>query len=341
MIIIISLIWFISFFDVRSKKIKKDVVLIIKNDEIKNDLFLNLMVCIQLIPIVIALLVPSYRGNFLSYGARYTMSNVAEIPAFILGIGSVAFVFYLLHIDNKRRIRNIFSIVLAFLTVYLRGSRAIIANMMVMSMYAFLLSDKIEFKKLFKIILFLVPFCFLLFYLYHLLFRNSSESFYSYYSIDFSRDYTTIFSIYAQTHGIEVLEYAGQSILFCLLFWIPRRIFEGKPFPFPTYMTLALLGTPIKYAKNLTMRTTTNIFSEGISNFGIVLGTLFIVIVILIVLRVIDSTKSISFKFLWIYIGFDILVLDFANWIYPVLFMLLVFVIFDYIYDRKVEKKLV
>lgn len=340
-IIIISIsIWGISFFDFRTKKIGlKEYKICQPNENLKKNI-LKCMLFLQLMPIIIAMIVPSYRGNFFQYGARYTVKGVAEIPSFILGIGTIAFIFFLFNTSKENKKENILSIFLMVVTIYLRGSRAIIANVMVMGVFALLLSDKINFKKAFKVLILLIPIFIGGFYAYHLFLRDATESFYSYYSIDFSRDYTTIFSIYAQQHGIKILEYAGQSILFCLLFWLPRSIFSWKPYPFPTYITLSLLGYDIKDATYLTLRTTTNIFSESITNFGLVFGTLFIIVTLTIVIFLANKSEKSNTKLLLIYIGYEMMVLDFSNWILDLGFIAIIILMFDYNLMYKLKNKL-
>lgn len=342
MILVIVGIWAVSYYNFRHKKIEKsDVKMSLSNIDKKT--FLNCMLVLQLVPIVIALVVPQYRGNFISYGARYNINGVAEIPPYIIGIGTIAFLFYLINTNKEYLKKNVLSLILMVITIYLRGSRAIIATVVAMGLYALLLSGKLKFKRAMKIVIILVPLFLLGFYIYHLLFRETAQSFYSYYSVDFSRDYTAIFSIYAKLNGIEILEYFGQSFLFCLIFWLPRHFFPWKPYPFPTYITLALMGKEISQADYLTMRTTTSIFSEAIANLGIILGTVFVLIALSWLIRFIDKMNNINYKFLLIYFGFELLTLDLANWIIPFLFMSIVILLLenkDTIYKiLKKEKK--
>ena len=259
-----------------------------------------------------------------------TVEGVIEIPAYILGISTIAFLYFLLNTEKKYVKKNILSVILMIITIYLRGSRAIIATVFAMGFYVLILSNKLNFKKALKIILILIPIFMIAFYGYHLFFRNASESFYSYYSIDFSRDYTTIFSIYAHQNGINILEYPGQSFIFCLLFWLPRSIFPWKPYPFATYITLALLGSNINNVEYLSLRTTTNIFSESIANFGIIFGTIFIIIIIVLLIKSIDKVKNINFKFLLIYLAYEIMILDFANWVISFGFMSIIILLIEY-----------
>lgn len=329
MIIITIFLWFFSFYDFKKKRFQCNKIIISPSKNKKNKV-LNYMLVIQTIPIILALVIPSYRGNFLSYGARYTVEGVVEIPAYILGISTIAFLYFLLNTEKKYVKKNILSVILMIITIYLRGSRAIIATVFAMGFYALILSNKLNFKKALKIILILIPIFMIVFYGYHLFFRNASESFYSYYSIDFSRDYTTIFSIYAHQNGINILEYPGQSFIFCLLFWLPRSIFPWKPYPFATYITLALLGSNINNVEYLSLRTTTNIFSESIANFGIIFGTIFIIIIIVLLIKSIDKVKNINFKFLLIYLAYEIMILDFANWVISFGFMTIIILLIEY-----------
>ena len=341
MTIISVVLWGFSFFDLKTKRAGLKDFFIYEVDGPKKKNILKCMLLLQFIPILIALIIPSYRGNFLQYGARYTVEGVAEIPPFILGIGSISFIFFLLNTDKENKKYNVLSVIFMILTIYLRGSRAIIATVMVMVVFSLLLSNKINFRKAFKILIILIPIFLFGFYAYHLFLRDASESFYSYYSIDFSRDYTTIFSIYAQQHGIKILEYTGQSILFCFLFWLPRSICPWKPYPFPTYMTLSLLGSDIKDAEYLTLRTTTNIFSEFIANFGIVFGSILLVLILLLIIVLINKCQKINTKLLLVYVSYEIMVLDFSNWILDLGFIAIIILIFDYDIINKIKNKMI
>lgn len=314
-IVVVSLALWISFHNKKGKIRNMDRIKLKNSESAYYNKMADYMFLLELFPIIWILFQEKYRGNFLTYGARYLYSNVEEIPAYILGWVSTAFVFYCLNADSKKYFKNFMALFLVLVAMYLRGSRAIVVTVIAMTIYALILSNKMNIRRVMIVLGIMIPVILVMLYKYHKIFRLASEGFYTYYSIDLSRDYTVVYSIYAQLKGIKILEYPGQSILFCLLCWLPRSMAKWKPYPFSAYMTSSLLGYGIRHAGFLSMRTTTNILSELVVNFGIVIGTILTIVCLNIVIYLSDHARTLNKKMLFIYIGFEMLTLDFANWI--------------------------
>ncbi len=85
--------------------------------------------------------------------------------------------------------------------------------------------------------------------------------------VDYGRDAVMKQGIYAELNPdrIQVLEHRGQSMLFYSLFFVPRRLWPGKPFPYTTYVTAAMMRAPIR---DYRWGVTTSIFDEALANFG-------------------------------------------------------------------------
>lgn len=110
-------------------------------------------------------------------------------------------------------------------------------------------------------------------------YSNPEES-YENIRIDFGRDDVTKLAIYAETDPhLSVLEHRGQSLLFNSLFFIPRDWWEGKPYPYPKYVTSAMfLQEPELWSWGVT----TSIIDSAIADFGwlgFLIGPLFITII--------------------------------------------------------------
>lgn len=83
----------------------------------------------------------------------------------------------------------------------------------------------------------------------------------------FGRSLDTKFVIYSLLHPevVSILDYPGQSVLFDLLFFIPRSIWSDKPYPFGDYYTAAWFGNSII---GLGFRITTCWFAEMLANYS-------------------------------------------------------------------------
>lgn len=87
------------------------------------------------------------------------------------------------------------------------------------------------------------------------------------YRIDYGRDAVTRQTIYAELHPdeLQVLEFRGQSLLFDLLFFVPRRSWPEKPYPYAVYATAAMFDIP---PRDMGWGTTTSWLEEAIANLG-------------------------------------------------------------------------
>ena len=77
------------------------------------------------------------------------------------------------------------------------------------------------------------------------------------------------FSIYATLHPeqIHILDYPGQSILFSLLFFIPRSLWASKPWPYIDYYMNAVLN--LSSLSYVTYHMPASYYPEFVSNFGL------------------------------------------------------------------------
>jgi hypothetical protein len=105
---------------------------------------------------------------------------------------------------------------------------------------------------------------------------KNEEDVYEYSRLDYSRDHSVKLTVYAELNPEEgkILEYRGQSIVFQLLFFVPRKLWPGKPYPYGVYPTArALEQEPDYFGWGLT----TSFLEESIANFswlGLLVGPL-------------------------------------------------------------------
>ena len=130
------------------------------------------------------------------------------------------------------------------------------------------------------------------------------------YATYFSRMSNVKVSIYDLLNQGKMLQYPCQTLLYNLLFFIPRVLWEGKPYPYYKYFTsYVYYGVSNKVVPNMQFQV--NIWSEFISNMGIFGYVAALYLVIWIVKKSEKSSNSIImlsgtvFAFLYMMYGFE------------------------------------
>lgn len=130
------------------------------------------------------------------------------------------------------------------------------------------------------------------------------------YATYFSRMSNVKVSIYDLLKQGKMLQYPCQTLLYNLLFFIPRVLWEGKPYPYYKYFTsYVYYGVSNKVVPNMQFQV--NIWSEFISNMGIFGYVAALYLVIWIVKKSEKSSNSIImlsgtvFAFLYMMYGFE------------------------------------
>ena len=130
------------------------------------------------------------------------------------------------------------------------------------------------------------------------------------YATYFSRMSNVKVSIYDLLNQGKMLQYPCQTLLYNLLFFIPRVLWKGKPYPYYKYFTsYVYYGVSNKVVPNMQFQV--NIWSEFISNMGIFGYVTALYLVIWIVKKSEKSSNSIImlsgtvFAFLYMMYGFE------------------------------------
>lgn len=119
--------------------------------------------------------------------------------------------------------------------------------------------------------------------------KGSGNSFFVEYSFYFSRLSVEKTAIYDCLHGKRILEYPLQSILYDLFFFVPRSWWPEKPVMYCRYFTgYAYTGLG---SNMLTGNLQVNVWTEYISNFGII-GHLLALLLLLFVIRFLERKAS-------------------------------------------------
>jgi hypothetical protein len=171
-----------------------------------------------------------------------------------------------------------------FISVWLNGKRFIV--FLVIALFSYLLLNKgiLRGKKLLVYSIFIVTVLGVYTNVYQTIYRADSytnqEVRYENFRLDFGRDDVTKMAIYAELDpDLKVLEQRGQSVLFNTLFFIPRDVWENKPYPYPKYMTSAMF---LQEFQLWSWGVTTSIIDSAIADFswlGLLLGPLFITMI--------------------------------------------------------------
>lgn len=97
--------------------------------------------------------------------------------------------------------------------------------------------------------------------------QRTAYDFYDDLRVDFGRDSRVQTAIFAELNPTyQILDYRGESFLFCLLAPIPRTWWSGKPYPYSVYFTSAMLGR--HEAAELGWGMTTGFLDESIANLS-------------------------------------------------------------------------
>lgn len=96
---------------------------------------------------------------------------------------------------------------------------------------------------------------------------RQASTFYVNSRIDYGRDSVIKQAIFAELNPdrLRILEYRGQSLVFYSLFFVPRSLWPGKPYPYAVYVTAAMMRAPLR---DYRWGVTTSILDEAIANFG-------------------------------------------------------------------------
>ena len=86
--------------------------------------------------------------------------------------------------------------------------------------------------------------------------------------IDFFRDSRVEMAVFARLNPerMQILEYPGQTLMFDVLFFVPRSVWPDKPWPYAVYFTSSMLN--IYPPRSLGWGMTTSWLDEMVSNFG-------------------------------------------------------------------------
>lgn len=269
----------------------------------------NVLLVISLLPILFfvlsALLSPEPLNMF-----TYTNSVSRGFNEFFMGLytnfellGIYTFTIWIFEKERSKK-GNILLILYYLAIAWINGKRYIVVTEILIYFYYYLNANKLRNKKINLNLKWvglagtIVFFYFLYLINFKLIGDFSIENLYLNYRIDFGRDDVTKFVIYRELiQNNPILDYRGQSLLSTLLFFIPRFIWENKPYPHYRYLTAALYETNVL---SIPAGMTPSLFETSIANVGIILGVFITPVILVFLIYRSNKTNSISRKALFL-----------------------------------------
>lgn len=296
---LIFLILSTFLFTIFSKKTKKNIEGDIKNKILSNKLLYNkyikLIVFITMfITIPAIFFAPNIRvyTEYL-YLYRHNISENSPILVFhyniMKNLNLIAFCSILYYYLVNQKKENIFWIAIAtILMTWINQKRTMLLFIFIGILIIDILFKNKNIRQVLRKAIFFIIIEAIYFYIYILFSKKGIElSFMENYTLYFSRMANTKLAIYDILNGGEMLNFWGETILYQVLFFIPRSMWPDKPYPYYVYHTAYSYNANKAY---LGWGFQTNIWCEFISNFGIFMGIFSAFIFILIIVKI--SSKS-------------------------------------------------
>ena len=220
-----------------------------------------------------------YMNSYNELSAAYIYhANVVTRLCFITVIFTIIQYFSK---SDKHLIFNIEVLAAVFLCTWINGKRAILIFMLFGILAVDFLDSTQDYKKLIKKAILFAIISLVYFEAFSSITGKQSESeFFDLYNMYFSRLGCEKLSIYDHLYTNAMLEYPGQTLLYDLLFFVPRELWENKPSFFATYFTgYAYYGVGTHF---LPSNLLVNIWTEFYANFGLIGHFIALLIVILL-----------------------------------------------------------
>lgn len=261
----------------------------------------------------------------------FTMNNVmtttidynyfTNVVKFCNYVGAIAIIVSkFIDINDNKILKINRGITLAIITV-LNGKRTFFSFIILALLAIDMFSNKTQKEKMIRAIFTsILVFGYFVIYAYVSGKSEYNSNWYSVISEYFFRGNTTKVAIYSVLNPdeLKILDYNGQSVLYNLFFFIPRSIWNNKPYQYPMYFTSGVFG--FEELTTVGWYFQTGLYGEMISNFGL-LGILIGPIFIRIIGKISDKSSSLIVTFLGTAFICFIQVFEYSD-MFKVLFML-------------------
>lgn len=296
------------------------------NIKIKNGARLVLFTGMFLVPLFSVILAPEPR-IYLKFSYFYMNDVLPSSIIYLYDVTVMTYVNYIafgstmiLYLIRKRsQYRYNLDIILSMVIyTWLDGKRALL----IFSLIGILAIDVIKQNvKIKKIVTFgLIAVFYFIIYV-KITGKGEETNFVTHYFMYYSRMNTVKTAIYSLFDNTSITQYPGQTIIFDLLFFIPRRFWSNKPVMFCKYFTTYTMNKDATdfLAWNLQV----NIWTEFISNFGMIIGIILSLVLVKAVVNISEKSDHILvfllgmvFIMFYFMFGFETLALmAYSGWI--------------------------
>ena len=262
---------------------------------------LNLLAALLLISPFLALLLSPEPEVYTVYGAIITEKFSVEAEAYqsfitLTSLLSVIGASAMIALQPRVKLISLLMILpWVILAIWLNGKRYIVALAIFILVYTLWQKGCLVGKKLILAIIFSAVLMTGFSHFYQFGVRSFSvnaltaERLYGNTRIDYGRDHTIKLAIFSELYPekSQILEYRGESLIFYLTMYVPRSLWDEKPYPYAQYLTSAAFNQPPKVWG---WGFTTSCLDESIANFswfGLVIGPL----IPLLICRIGDSSQ--------------------------------------------------
>lgn len=227
------------------------------------------------------------KANWISAEYIYHTSIMSKVNL-------IAFICTLLfYLSNNKKDNNIFVIISAILITWINQKRTLIVFLMLGIIFIdFFLKEKKMKKTVLKaIIFFIIEVVYFIVYRY-LTNKGANHTVNWLYTFYFSRLANVKVSIYDLFVEHKMLNYIGQSFVYDLLWFVPRKLWSAKPYPYDNYYTAFVFGKKIF---EVPWDFQVNIWCEFFSNFGYLGPIIAILFIYQLVKNIEKSTNIITY----------------------------------------------
>lgn len=332
---LIIIMFFISIYKTKNLKLNFSTVRKSKLISVLSTVLL-ITTCLGLIFLIIKSPDPSI---YLSYGKviydydpvlREYHSIVAMLCRFIIFFSAVNFLFI-----NKMKYSYLFYLILSIVLCWIGGKRSFVAYSLLIFIISIFLTSNIKPKNIFSIMVVSI----LGFSLFSNFYQNNlrdfkgsskAEKIENIY-IDYSRLQNERYVLNSLLNDHNVVPFTGASILYNFTFFIPRTIWNDKPYPYAVYYTNNFFNVDLD--NRLAWGLTTGLIDELLANFywfGIFLY-------LLIIKKIVDINDKRLSRFsglVGILVSCLMIILHFAAYSY----VFLLWLVLMYIEKRRVNE---
>lgn len=198
---------------------------------------------------------------------------------------------------NSKKNKLIYIIPIALLT-WINGKRTLflfsIIGIIIIDYLKTSFNTKKEKRKFIKKVIL----CLLIFIIYYLVYNNITKksefaNAYLLYSTYFSRLSNVKISIYDRLYTKSMIDYSFETILHNLIFFVPRSIMPTKPHAYFQHFTPYVFLGVGKLNTNITYAFQVNMWSEFITNAGIIMGSILGILFLYTISKIAERSNNI------------------------------------------------